>query len=43
MEQAEQRISDVEDDVNKPSYKVTVLESTVKSLTDKVDDLECRS
>ena len=43
MELNEQRISDVEDDVNKLSSKIIVLGSTVKSLTDKVDDLECRS
>ena len=41
--QAEQRISDAEDNVNELLTKVSTLENTVKTLTDKVDDLECRS
>ncbi len=40
---AEQRISDAEDNVNELLTEDRTLENTVKTLTDKVDDLECRS
>ena len=40
---AEQRISAAEDNVNELLTKVSTLENTVKILTDKVDDLKCRS
>ena len=40
---AGQRISDTEDNVNELLTKVSTLENIVKALTDKVDDLECRT
>lgn len=40
---AEQRILDAEDNVNELLTKDSTLENTVKTLIDKVDDLECRS
>lgn len=36
-------ISGAEDNVNELLTKVSMLENTVKTLTDNVDDLECRS
>ena len=40
---AEQWISDAEDNIDELLTKVSTLENTVKTLTDRVDDLECRS
>ncbi len=41
--QAEQRISDAEDNINGLISRVSTLENTVSALSSKVEDLECRS
>lgn len=40
---AEERISDAEDDINVLLTKVITVENAVKTLIDKVDDLECKA
>jgi len=43
LEQAENRIGDMEDDISNDKTRITILEKQVSELTSKVDDLENRS